>query len=103
MSGSGEYFRIWPTWNLVPTGRRKETPGVTKGPGAENGVPWRPETTELRHRAQRARMEKRMSLVDLSERVPHSTVEMLADYERSGDPLPESVMKALLALLSLKA
>ena len=100
---SGEYFRIWPTWNLVPSNRRKETPRANEPPPVEEGVPWRPSTTELRHRVQRARMEKRMSLVDLSEQVPHSTVEMLANYERGGDPLPESVMKALLALLSLKA
>ena len=81
----GEYRSVWQTWHVVSTGRP-----VVAVPSLHDV-----ESSEtLRRRVQRARVERRLSIFDLSALV-RCAPEQLAAYERGDEALRPDVLQGI--------
>ena len=87
----GEYRSVWQTWNVVSTSRP-----VVAVPSLHDV-----ESSEtLRRRVQRARVERRISIFDLSALV-RCAPEQLAAYERGDEALRPDVLQGICRHLSV--
>lgn len=109
-AAASAYRELWQTWTLLHPHRgdgpadavaRSTAANAVAGGGSEGRViaPAH-ETTEWRHRIQRARIEQRWSLADLATHVK-CDVRALAAYERGDEVLDATVHRVLCRTLSL--
>ena len=89
-----EYKKVWQTWSLCNAHERKQEELETNFVVDEA-------KSEMRHRVQKARIAKRMSLQDLSQ-VVKCDIESLASYERGDGVISNDVLERIMKSLNLK-
>ena len=84
------YVPTWQTWSFV----RREAPGATEATPSKDTCP------RLRERMQIARIEQRLTVLELAQRV-HCDVETLAAFERGEEILDDTTQRRLRRELKL--
>lgn len=100
MTDFTKYCRVYQTWNLV---KKQETlPYSTRNDAVDKDASSDPlqasSLVELRHKVQMARVEKGLSIHDLS-LLLNCDPEMMSSFERGDDILPDNVHNAIQKLL----
>lgn len=85
-----QYVPVWQTWSLIRS-RGSANPAATTG-----DAPAVVGRNDLRERMQIARIQNRMTVHDLAQRV-QCDVEMLARFERGDGLLPDEVQRRICA------
>ena len=91
------YLRVYQTWILLSRAPNKDT-----NPSVQHACPssMAPTPLDLRHRVQMARVEKGLSIEELSKRVV-CEAETLAAFERGDEVLSSDLQQSLRNVLSL--
>lgn len=93
-----EYVRVYQTWNLLKCVKQPDNVSETD---SSTRCPTRPPVQqELRHIVQMARVERLLSIQDLSEKIKCSS-ETLSAFERGDEVLSEDMLKSLKMVLNI--
>ena len=96
----GDYVRVYQTWHLLK--RTNPTVKVSEPGASTTCVASRPVQQELRHVIQMARVERCLSIQDLSTKIKCSP-ETLSAFERGDEVLSEDMQKALKEVLNIES
>lgn len=99
-----KYTRVYQTWHLLRTNaaaaHAESKPREAEGNGSECGSAAASSAFDLRHRVQMARVERSMSIQELSARI-QCEPQTLAAFERGDEVLSEDLQRAVCKALQM--